>query len=285
MSTEAKEWVRPSGKIRIKLIPKGVNALITDPSHEAYNLFGNSTRDFLVPVDPQGNLHNPFECKEEQLWLEKELDLDLNYHKGDNNYFHTAIVSLGKTDKIIDKANPKQYLEFIIARANKLYVAPNLASAKKKATYKYVISEEGDEIKASAKKVNKTAEAYKLFGKMEDDREAMLNFLKVYGKKVSPATKDSSLITFIGEIITDDIDGFLEVANDKSNYDIKLLIAQAVEAGAVEKKVRKYYLPGGDPLCGDGDTPTLENAVIYLNNKANQDILITLKARVKNAKD
>lgn len=285
MSIEAKEWVRPSGKIRIKLIPKGVNPLIQDPSHEAYNLFGNSTRDYLVPVDAQGNLHNPFECKEEQLWLEKELDLDLNYHRTDKNYFHTASISLGKLDKIIDLSNPKQYLEYIIARANKQYIAADLASSKKKATFKYVIVAENAEIKATATTANKRIEAYKFLGKIEEDRDAMLNFLKVYGKKVSSVSKIDFLVSEIEKVIVEDIDLFLETAQDKGNYDMKLLIAQAVEVGAIIKDKRKYFLPGGDALCGEGDAPTLENAIIYLKNKANQDVLITLQARVKNAKD
>jgi hypothetical protein len=285
MITEAKEWVKPSGKIRIKLIPKGVNPLIEDPDHEAYNLFGNSTRDYLLPVDRQGNLHNPFICKEEQEWLEKELDLDLNYHKSEKNYFTKAGVVLGKNDKLIDLDNPKQYLEYVILRANRQYIAADLASSKKKATYKYVIVGENAEVKATASKANQRIEAYKFLGKIEDDRQAMLDFLKVYGKKVSEVSKIEFLVGEMEKIIVENIELFLETSKDKGNYDIKLLIAQAVEAGAIIKDKRKYFLPGGDPLCGEGDAPTLENAVIYLKNKANQDVLITLQARVKNAKD
>ena len=285
MSTEAKEWVRPSGKIKIKLIVKSVNPAIQDPEHEAYNLFGTSTRDYLMPVDAQGNLHNPFENEDEKKWLEEELDLDLNYHRRDNNYWHTASVSLGKSDKNLDLSNPKHYLDYIVARANKLYVADGIKAQKKKATYKYVIVAEGAEVKAGATKANKNIAAYKFLGKIEDDRQAMLDFLKVYGKKVSPVSKIGFLVTELSKWIKEDIDGFLETAEDKGNYELKLLIAQAVEAGAIKKDRRKYFLPGGDALCGEGDSPTMENAIIYLQNKANQDVLTTLKARVKNAKD
>tara|TARA_R100001463_G_scaffold42850_2_gene89585 strand:+ start:4451 stop:5308 length:858 start_codon:yes stop_codon:yes gene_type:complete len=285
MSNEAKKWVTPSGKVRIKLIAKGVNSLITDPAHEAYNLFGTSTRDYLVPVDRQGNLHNPFESTAEKLWLEKELDLDLNYHRNEKNYFHTASVSLGKSDKRIDLSNPKQYLEYIILRANKQYVAPSLAASTKKATYKYVIVAENAEIKATASKANQRIEAYKFLGKIEDDKQAMLDFLKVYGKKVSSVSKIEFLVGEIEKIISDDLEGFLTTAKDKGNYELKLIIAKGVEAGAIMKDKRKYYLPGGDALCGEGDIPTLDNAILYLTNKANQDVLTTIKARIKNAKD
>jgi len=285
MTAKTTEWQVPSGKVKIKLINKSVNPAISDPDHEAYNLFGNSTRDYLVPVDPQGNLHNPFECAEEQAWLEKALDLDLNYHKSENNYWHTAYVSLGKIDKHIDLSNPKQYLDYLIAKSNKLYVAPSIAHQKKKATYKYVIVAENAEVKATASKANLRIEAYKFLGKIEEDKQEMLDFLKVYGKKVSSVSKVEFLVGELEKIITEDLEGFLEIAGDKDNYEIKLLIAKAVEAGAVNKDRRKYHLPGGDPLCGDGESPTLDNAVIYLKNKANQDVLTTLKARIKNAKD
>jgi hypothetical protein len=285
MTTEEKVWVKPSGKVKIKLIVKSVNPAIQDPEHEAYNLFGTSTRDYLVPVDYQGNLHNPFKCDAEREWLEKELDLDLNHHRREDNYWNRAKLVLGKSDKRIDLSNPKEYLDYIIARSNKMYVAPDIKSALKKATYKYVIVEEGAEVKATASKANKRIAAYKFLGKVEDDKQAMLDFLKVYGKKVSSVSKVGFLVIQLEELIKTDIDGFLETAEDKGNYDIKLLIAEAVEAGALNKDGRKYFLPGGDALSGTGDAPTIENAIIYLKNKANQDVLTTLKARVKNAKD
>ncbi len=278
-------WKKPEGKIKIKLIVKSVNPLITDPEHEAYNLFGRSNRAYTLPVDKSGNLMNPFICQEEQEWLEKSLGLDLNYHKSDNNYWHKAEVVLDKTDKIIDLSNPKQYMDYILARANKQFVAPSITEQNKKATYKYVIVAENAEVKATASKANQRIEAYKFLGKIEDDKEAMLNFLKVYGKKVSSASKIDFLVGELEKLITEDIEGFLATSQDKDNYDYKLLIAEAVEAGAVLKDKRKYFLPGGDPLCGEGEAPTLENAVIYLKNKGNQDILVTLKARIKNAKD
>ena len=99
---EAKAWETPSGVVKIKLINKSVNPLITDPEHEAYNLFGTSTRDYLLPVDAQGNLHNPFVDPQEQAWLEKALDMDLNHHRKEKNYWHTAKIVLGKDDKILD---------------------------------------------------------------------------------------------------------------------------------------------------------------------------------------
>jgi len=280
-----KAWSVPSGRIQIKLIVKGVNPSIQDPDHEAYNLFGSSSREYSIPVDRQGNKVNPFLCKEEQEWLEKALDLDLNHHKVNNNYWDRAKIVMGKSTKIINLENPKDYLDYVIARANKQFFAPSGDDQKKKATYKYVIVAENYEIKATASKANQRIEAYKFLGKIEDSKQEMVDFLKVYGKKVSSVSKIDFLVSEMEKIIVDDIEGFIATSKDKDNYEVKLLIAKAVEVGALIKEKRKYSLPGGDPLCGEGDVPTLENAVIYLKNKANQDIYTTLVARVQNAKD
>ncbi len=278
-------WSRPTGKIQIKLILKGVNASIQDPEHEAYNLFGTSSREYTLPVDRQGNKVNPFTCDEEKEWLEKSLDLDLNYHKVSNNYWDRAKIVMGKSTKILDLENPKHYIDYVLARANKQFFAPSGDDQKKKATYKYVIVAENYEIKATASKANQRIEAYKFLGKIEDSKQEMVDFLKVYGKKVSSVSKIEFLVSEMEKIIVDDIEGFINTSKDKDNYELKLLIAQAVEVGALIKEKRKYSLPGGDPLCGEGDVSTLDNAIIYLKNKANQDIYTTLVARVKNAKD
>jgi hypothetical protein len=285
MSTTEAKWQIPSGKIKVKPIAKAVNPLVQDPEHEAYFLFGTSTRDYCLPVDRQNNLINPFSSKEEQEWLEDTLDVDLNIYKTKDNYWRTFKVSLGKSDKRLDLSNPKDYLEYLVLKANKLYVAPDGKSQRKRATYRYALVEENFEVKSTANKANKRVSAYKFLGKLEEDRNDMLNFLKVYGKKVSNVSKTDFLVQELEKLIIEDIDGFLAVAEDKENYEIKLLIANGVEAGAIKKDRRKYFLPGGDPLCAEGDVPTLANAVEYLKAKSNQDVLTTLKARISNAKE
>lgn len=283
---EVKKGFKPEDKIIVvKPIMRSRNSLITDPEHEAFFLFGTATITYCLPVDRQGNLQNPFKNKEEQEWLEKELDVDLNFHKVKDNFWHKARVKMGKDVRKLNLRNPKDYIDYIILRANNLYVAPDGESMTNKATYRYALVSEEFETNQSQKKGDLQIEAYMALGKLKEDKEAMIDFLKVYGRKVSDASKTSFLVTELMKIIETDLTGFLNVVRDKDNYEIKLLIAQAVECQAINKQGRKYHLPGGDDLCGPGDVPTIENVVKFLQSPANQDLLTLLKARVNNAKE
>lgn len=261
------------------------NKLVTDPNHEAYFLMGNSTISYTLPKDMHGNLINPFKSENEKVWLEKELDLDLNHHKAKDNFWHTFSVKMGKDEKHLELKNPKHYLEYVILRANFMHIAPSLEMARKRATYRYIMTTAEAEAIKSANKADLQIEAYMVLGKLRESREDMLNFLKVYGKKVSPQSKSEFLVKELTAIVQEDLDTFLTLARDKSSFNAKLVIKEGVEVGAIKQDGRKYFLPGGDPLCNPGEVPTIENAVKFLEYKGNQDILMNIQTRIKTAKD
>jgi len=281
---EVKKFSPIDKRVVIKPIMRVRNPLVSDPDHEAFFLFGSATIDYPLPVDKNNTLINPFTSKEEQAWLEKELDLDLNIYKKKDNFWHTHKVRLGKDQRKLDLLNPKDYIDYLVLKANKLYIAPDGESQKKKATYRYALISEEYETQVVVKSSDKKKAAYKALARLEDKgKDAMLNFLKVYGHRVSPESKLEFLTASIDKIIEEDIDGFLKIADDKQ-YELKLLVANAVEVGAVIKKGRLYSLPGGDNLCGAAETPVIETVIAYLSQPANSDILLSLKAKVSNKK-
>ena len=285
MEKEELTFVPPNRKVVVEPIMKARNPLVDDPEHEAYFLFHTAKIEYSVPLDRQGNIHNPFKSKEEQEWLEKELDIDLNIYKKDG-YLTRHKVRLGKTSRELNLSNPKHYLDYIVLRANPLFIAASAEKMKDRATFRYALVEEGYKIASKAKKAGNKKEAYKAAAKLETQgREAMIDFLKVYGKKVSEASKMDFLVGQVDEIVETDIEGFLSIIQDKDNYEIKLLLEKAIEVGAVNRNGRKYYLPGGDPLCGSGDAPVISNVIAYLKSPANGDILDMITARVDNAKE
>lgn len=284
MSTKEATFKPERKKIIVKPIMRVRNPLVSDPEHEAYFLFGSASNTYSLPIDKYGNLLNPFTSKEEQEWLEKELDLDLNYHKAKDNFWHKYRVRLDKYPKNYELSNPKQYLEYLILKANSLFIAPSTDEMNNKKTYRYVITSEEQDIKNDSIAGNLKMEAYIAYGKIREDRSEMLNFLKVYGKKVSDVSKVEFLNAELVKIIESDTEGFLAIWNDKDNYSIKLLITEAVDCGAIIKKGREFILPGGDPLCNVGDTAILKNAVEYLQSPKNQEILTLITTRVKTAK-
>lgn len=287
-SSREKKSFQPKEKtILVKPIMRNRNPLVTDPKHEAYFLFGNSTITLTLPMDRYGNLVDPFTSKEEQEWLEDELDLDLNYHRNKDNHWHRFKVSLGKNTKKLQLANPKQYIEYLLLRANNQLIAPDGKSKMLKATYRYSLESEEFENKKIANATDLKIKAYMALGKITDDKEAMINFLKVFGGKgkISNNSKREFLITQLTTIVETQTEKFLDLITDQETYETRLLIAEAVECGAIEKKGRAYQLPGGDPLANSGEPAIIENVIHYLNGKAQQDILTSIKIRVKNAKD
>jgi hypothetical protein len=275
------QWKAPIGVVVVKPIMRMRNPMVSDPEHEAYFLFGTSSIDYTLPTDRNNNLINPFSCKEEQEWLEKNLDADLNIYKKKDNFWHTHKVRLSKDERKLNLANPKDYLDYLILKANKLQIAPNGESMMKRATYRYALVSEEFEVLSQVKSSDKKKAAYKAAARLEEKgKDTMINFLKVYGKRVSPDTKKEFLISQIDQIIEEDINGFLAIVEDK-DYGLKLIIAEAVDAGLVIKKGRLYYLPGGDGLCGAGETPTIEAAVRFLNEPKNADILQNWEAKLQ----
>ncbi len=283
--TEAIVFTPKKEKIIVKPIWRSRNSMITDPKHEAYFLFGNSTVNYVLPLDRFGNLINPFSSKEEQNWLEKELDLDLNIYRKKDNPWHKLKVPLGKNPITLNLQDPKQYLEYLILKANNLYIAPNHEVSKLKATYRYEMVSENHEVEVKSTKADKEIEAYMALGKLRENKSDMINFLKIYGKKVSEVSKPEFLLGELKKIVEEDLERFLDITRDKDNYDLKLLIAEAVECSAIFKVKREYTLPGGDKLCDNGDVSTLEKAIEFLKNPKNQDILTTIKARVEKSRE
>lgn len=272
--------------IIVKPILRVRNSLITDPDHEAFFLFGNATTDYCLPVDQNGTLINPFSSKEEQAWLEKSLDLDLNIYKTKENFWKSrkAKVRLGKDDRKLNLSNPKDYISWLVLKTNKNYIAPDGDSINKKATYRYGLYSEEYATQTIVKHADKKKLAYKAASRLEDKgKETMVNFLKVYGHRVTAESKFEFLVAAIDKIIEDDIDTFLKLVDDKE-YELKLLISNAVEVGAITKKGRHYFLLGGDPLCGTGETPVLDTVVAYLKAPANGDIVNMLMASIKKKK-
>ena len=76
-AAKAKKFSGEDRIVIVKPIMRARNPLVSDPEHEAFYLFGNSTITYCLPVDNRNNLIKPFLPgdigKEEQEWLEYEL--------------------------------------------------------------------------------------------------------------------------------------------------------------------------------------------------------------------
>ena len=103
----------------------------------------------------------------------------------------------------------------------------------------------------------------------------MSDFLRVFGRKPSKTAKKEWLQAEIDGIIEDNktLDLLISIIKDK-DYETKVFVEDAILAGAIIKTGKtRYSLPGGD-LIGS----TLEEAIDYLNDPRNNDVLLNIKA-------
>ena len=271
-----------TGKITVTpILVRAKNSQITDKSHEAYFLFGTSGRDYVVPLNKNGGLVNPFKSSGEREWLENQLGLDLNPFLKYDNYWHQKIVTLGKVARILDLSNPLDYVDYIVLRTCTDEIALNPKDEVKKATYCYKFVKDNEENENKAAKAKLEVEAYSALGDLVKSDQKMIDFLTAYGKRVAQGSKQPFLITSVREIMEKDLNGFVLLYKDKENYELKLLLQQAVNVGVINKQGRKYFQLGGDALAAAGLQPTIENALDYLRSPKNQDIVLTLKARIE----
>jgi hypothetical protein len=270
-------------RVIIKHVPKE-SALIHNPKHINYGgMSEEASRWFTVPMLKSGQLYDVL-TKEEKTFLEEAMGLENNalsiYRKKDN-YWSNFMVRLQKQDNYLDLSVPEDYIKYKVLLANKDYIAPSLDAlqTKPKATYEFVILHEQEEAKANKKRVNSTVEAYKEFGKIEDDTNKLRVILETAtGKPLSVKTSAEVLSDRIDKLIKADARLFLRVAQDPM-LDTKVLLKRGIEVGAVILRNGLLYDTDGKPLCDKGDA-TLSVAAAYINKPAHQALKMAIEAKI-----
>ena len=260
---------------------------ITNPKHVLYGgMAAGAFKWFTVPMLKNGQLVDVL-TKEEKNYLEEAMGLEANalsVHRKTDNFWSNYQVRLSKEDTILNLSNPEEYIQYKVLLANKDMIAPNLDTVhlKPKETYEYVILHESEEAKSKMKKVNKNIEAYKLFGKIDGDKDKMRTIVEIITSRPQHKTvSKDALISKIDELIQADASLFLSVAGDPL-LDTKVLIKKGLECGAVKVKNDLYYDSEGKPLCDAGNA-TFSVAAEWLNKPKNQGTKLSIEAKIQAA--
>lgn len=264
---------------------------ITDPRHVLYGgMSNNAIRTYSVPKLSSGLYVNVL-TNAEKAFLEKVMGYEhnkLSIHRKVDNYWNdgeneAARVTLTKQDTILDLSNPSDYIKYKILLANKDAIAPNLQTLTDypKATYQFVLINQGDETKAAKRNMSNTQRCYKEFGKIEDDKETLRLIVETLtGKPTASNVSLDFLQTKANELIQGDSKMFLSVITDEL-LQTKVLIKRAVEAGLIAQRANQfYYRETNTPLCEYNEEATMTNAAKYLNQPKHQDILFALQAKL-----
>lgn len=266
---------------------------ITDPKHILFGQMAKGSKiKFAVPLLRSGVFADVL-TKEEKKYLEYALGLEpnaLSVYNKENNFWDDSNpkgigrVELIKGDNRFDKSKPLDYIKLAILRSYTDIIAPSLQAYqdKPKASYKFVMISEKDTAKDANAKVTKKAQAYKEFGKIEDDKDKLRVILElIEGKPTDERSKIEFLQGRVGELIETNTKMFLNVVKDPL-LDNKILIKKGIEKGIISKRgTYLYYKADNSPLCDNNQEPTLNTAAKYLSLPKNQELKFKIEAEIK----
>lgn len=180
----------------------------------------------------------------------------------------------------LDLSNPKDYLSYVILRANKHLVAANPEQSKSSGRYILFLVDEGDDEIVKASRTDRLAEAYKHYSELSQRQEKIREFLTVaYMEniwKVKPAP-DASMEWLKAEvnklIQADSGDSYLKIANNQ--YEDKAFIFKCLDKDAIKMRKDGYTTNDGTWLGA-----TLHQTVSYLGDPKNSEMRLKLIAIV-----
>lgn len=261
---------------------------ITNPKHVLYGgMADHAIRGYDVPVLESNNQFVKVLTNDEKTYLEQVMGMEQNalsiYLKDEINFWVNKRVNLSKEDKVLDLSNPNDYIDYKILLANKDAICPSLKDLQNfpKETYEFVMIEEGEEVENQSKELNNTMRAFKVLGTILDDYDKLKHIIEtVDGKPISKNTKREILENKAGIIARDNPKMFLQLAEDKL-INVIILINKAVDAGYLARRGTYFYIKEtNQPLCENGQDPTLRVAAQYLSLPKNQTLRLSLEAKV-----
>lgn len=280
MEVKTKTFTLPNKQIKIVPIKKAT-AFIPNPKHQASFLAPNAKNQVCVFRNRNGQFVNVLN-NEEKVFFEDLLQRDLSIYNKEDNYWLQYKEELGKEIETLDLSNPMDYMKYKVVLSLP-FVAENEEVSKRKATYKYYISDVSEEAHKASLEASLEVEAWALFKDLMHDRTKMINYLKIeHNKKVDEvSTSDEFLISEIKKIIKKDsksLRNFVAAITDK-DFDLKVMIEKAISIGALERIRNRYYLPEGDNIAAD-----TQQMIDYLKDGKNQDVFMKIESRIENSK-
>lgn len=273
----------PNEIVTVKFVPKkrGMAAHVEDNHVISGGMLNKAVKTFYCPLQRSGGIANIL-SKEEKVCLENELGINLSVY-GDFWTEYSVKLYKDNASNILDLSNPIEYISYKILLHYPDDVAKSWKERNDKISYQFAITRANEEVNESKLKLDVKKEAFKLFGKIEDDKEKLFGVLRLLtNQPISRASAIDWLQGKVQEHVDTNPNGFLNVIKDPS-FDTKMIIHRGVETGVILKKGNKYETPDGLELCNAGETSTFANAVRFLNQDKNQEVRLLIEARIDNA--
>ena len=272
-------------RVEVKLIPK-TTGLVQSLKHIlGGGMADNSVRRFTVPVYRSGKYKNVL-SPSEKTYLEHIMGLEvdaLSVYRKHDNFWSNYMVRLEKYDNYLDLSVPEDYIKYKVLLANKDYIAasPDVQRDYPKATYQYVIIEEGAQEAEKQTRISLTEKCYEKYGEIKNDVDVLRVVVEtISGRSTTPNQKLNFLQGKCYDFIQNNPSEFLKVVTDEF-LSTKVLIKRAIDLGIIYRKGNYYYLrDDNSPLCGQNQEPILQVACAYLNLPKNSQLKLSIEGRV-----
>lgn len=273
----------PNEKVTVKFLSKrkGMAANVADNHVISGGMLLGSKRTFAAPVKKTGGIANIL-TKEEKEYLEDVTGIKLSIY---GDFWHTFTVSLFKEDvnNIFDLSDPLDYISVKLLEALKDTVSPSWKQRINKTTYQFAITRSSEITDEKKVKLDYKKEAFKLYGKVEDDKAKLIGILKLISNQ--PIASNSTLKwiqTKVEEYVDTKPKSFVSVLKDPS-FETKILINKGIDASVIIRNSNLYSTIDGLDLCENGEVANFANAIKYLDNPKHQDVRTLVEAKINNA--
>lgn len=274
-------------RVIVRFVPKE-GGMITNPKHILYGgMAEGAVRYFTVPVLQSTGAFKNVLTDAEKEYLEQVMGLEYNalsIYKKENNYWENFRVRLTKQDTYLNLSDPNDYIKYKVLLANTNFIADSLETLqdRPRATYQYVLIKEGESEKRESDNISTIMKCYKEYGKIENDADTLKCIVELLDKRpLAKGTKIEFLQGKANTLIQGNPGLFYSTVTDPT-LPVKVLIRRAVEEGIISRRGDQYYLKSDNsPLCGNNEEPTLNTAAKYLSLPKNQELKLSIEAKLK----
>lgn len=274
-------------RVVVRFVPKE-GGMITNPKHILYGgMAEGAVRYFTVPVLQSTGAFKNVLTDAEKEYLEQVMGLEYNalsIYKKENNYWENFRVRLTKQDTYLNLSDPNDYIKYKVLLANTNFIADSLETLqdRPRATYQYVLIKEGESEKRESDNISTIMKCYKEYGKIENDADTLKCIVELLDKRpLAKGTKIEFLQGKANTLIQSNPGLFYSTVTDPT-LPVKVLIRRAVEEGVISRRGDQYYLKSDNsPLCGSNEEPTLNTAAKYLSLPKNQELKLSIEAKLK----
>lgn len=181
-------------------------------------------------------------------------------------------IRIDKNGLILNLSNPKDEITYknLLVHTD---VANSVEEVEDNPSYKYVISSVDQEAKVRNTKNKVKQEAYKLFGKLS--LTELTNVLKLRGKRTGKDASRDFIESEVVDFLEKTPDQFVELVKDPM-FTMKVFVSDCISVKSLVKRGPKYMLHGGDSIGN-----SIEEAIAFLEDPHNQDIYLSLKAKIE----